>query len=107
MVSVIEAYKKGAEILKDNFEARILLEDVINCENGKLPLFYSTLLTEAQEKKYHDFIKKRSENMPVSYITNKKEFYSLEFYVKEGVLIPRQDTEALVDCGLEFLFRRH
>lgn len=102
MVSVKEAYKKGAEILGDSLDARVLLEHLLECESGKLPLFYDRILTDAEEIKYQEFIEKRKENMPVSYITNKKEFYSLEFYVKEGVLIPRFDTEILVSEALKY-----
>ena len=102
MVSVKEAYKKGAEALNDSFEARILLEHLICCESGKLPLFYDRILTVKEETEYADFIEKRSRNMPVSYIINKKEFFSLDFYVKEGVLIPRFDTEILVFEALKY-----
>jgi len=107
MVSVKEAYIKGAEILKNaaiesyRLDARVLLEHILGLESGKLPLYYDKIITNDQKKEYERSILKRAEHIPVSYITNKKEFYSLPFYVEEGVLIPRGDTEILVSEALK------
>ena len=107
MVSVKDAYTKAADLLKKNgiefysADARILLESVLNIESGKLPIYYQNVLEYDEEKRYGDFIEKRIKKVPVSYITNKKEFYSLDFYVESGVLIPRCDTEILADEALK------
>lgn len=107
MVSVKEAYIKGTDILeKENIEsyrldARVLLENILKLDSGKLPLYYDKILTENEEKEYESAILKRAKHIPLSYITNKKEFYSIEFYIKEGVLIPRGDTEILVSEALK------
>lgn len=47
--------------------------------------------------KFLDFIEKRKEGWPLSYILKEKEFYGLNFYIEEGVLVPRPDTEILVE----------
>lgn len=107
MVSVKEAYIKGTEILKKadiesyRLDARVLLENILDLDSGKLPLYYDKILKENEEKEYEIAISKRAKHIPVSYITNKKEFYSIEFYIKEGVLIPRGDTEILVSEALK------
>ena len=56
-----------------------------------------------KEEKIRLFAKKLSEGEPLQYLLGKWEFYGLPFYVGEGVLIPRGDTELLVELSLEFL----
>jgi len=59
-----------------------------------LLLFQSNIVNE---KKFFSFVKRRASNEPLGYILNHKEFMSLDFYVDENVLIPRPDTEILVE----------
>lgn len=107
MVSVKEAYKNAAVLLKsagiDSFrlDARVLMENIINADSGKLPLYFDRILTENEKNKYESFVRKRASHIPISYIINKKEFFSLDFYVEEGVLVPRGDTEILVSEALK------
>ncbi len=59
-----------------------------------------------EEKLYHDYerlIARRKEGEPVAYIVGKKEFFGLEFNVDNSVLIPRPETEELVEKALEFI----
>ena len=60
-------------------------------------------LTEDEQKKYSDALKRRKNHEPVAYITGEKEFYGLPFYVTRDVLIPRPETELLVDKAIEYL----
>ena len=53
--------------------------------------------------KYKKLIKKRSRGVPVAYLMGKKEFFNLEILVNNSVLVPRQDTEILVDCVVEYI----
>jgi release factor glutamine methyltransferase len=53
-------------------------------------------------RQYKSFIGKRKEGMPVAYLTGHKEFYFLDFEVNRNVLIPRPDTETLVDCVISY-----
>lgn len=107
MVSVKEAYINSAEALKASgiesflIDARVILEHILNIESGKLPLYYDKILTNSEQNSLENAIEKRAAHTPVAYITNKKEFYSLDFYVEEGVLIPRGDTELLVSEALK------
>lgn len=107
MVSVKEAYINSSEALKASgiesflIDARVILEHILNIESGKLPLYYDKILTKSEHKSLENAIEKRAAHTPVAYITNKKEFYSLDFYVEEGVLIPRGDTELLVSEALK------
>ena len=60
-------------------------------------------LTESEQKKYSDALKRKENHEPVAYITGEKEFYGLPFYVTRDVLIPRPETELLVDKAIEYL----
>ncbi len=57
-------------------------------------------LSKNQENIFLNFIKRREKFEPIAYITGKKEFYGLEFYVDKNVLIPRPETEILVENAL-------
>jgi release factor glutamine methyltransferase len=54
-------------------------------------------------RRYKAFIGKRKEGMPVAYLTGHKEFYFLDFEVDRNVLVPRPDTETLVECVIEYI----
>lgn len=56
-------------------------------------------LTKIQERKFKSFIKRRLKHEPVAYLTGHKEFYGLDFEVDKSVLIPRPETELLVDTS--------
>lgn len=57
------------------------------------------------EKDFFTLIKKRSTGLPIAYITNSKEFYGYDFYVTPDVLIPKPDTELLVEMAIDHLLK--
>lgn len=103
-----EILKKAADILKekgieDSYnEAAVLFASA--ADKSKTYIF--THMDEIQEAKtlirFNDYIDKRSRNMPVAYITGKAWFMSLELYVDDSTLIPRPETEGLVEEALRF-----
>lgn len=78
-------------------DARALL----SCVLGEDPVLVWRALSEGEEKKMAEFIEMRKKGVPVAYITGEKEFMSLPFYVNGHTLIPRPDTESIVETLIE------
>ncbi len=79
-------------------EAEILMEKVI----AKDQLYLLTHLDEEIEAEgYMDLVRRREENEPIEYITSRVSFFSQEFYIAPGALIPRPETELLIEKVLE------
>jgi release factor-specific protein-(glutamine-N5) methyltransferase len=99
----------GTVTLKDKgidtarLDAELLLGSVIEKERVYLITHKEEEVSEEDTKKYFDLIEKRRNKMPVKYILNKCEFMGLNLYVEEGVLIPRDDTEILVEEVLKLI----
>ena len=103
-ITVSESLRTAVDILQSNktinspiLDAEVLLCSVLDCERIFLVINGGKILTVNEKEQYFDYIYRRKKNEPVSYITGKREFMSLEFFVKPGILIPRPDTEILVE----------
>jgi len=84
-------------------EAEVLLSHVRGCSRAALLAHPERELSPQEWKRYQDWVQKRATGYPLPYITRRVEFYDLEFDVSPEVLIPRPETEMLVDLAL----RRH
>ena len=102
-MNIKQAIEKGAINLKvSNIEspkikARMLMQFILNVPRQYIIVNDMKELTQSQEKEYFESIQKLTKNIPIEHITNQKEFMKLNFFVDENVLIPRQDTEILVE----------
>ncbi len=102
---------KKAKIKNPALEAEILLSLAIKKPKGFLYTHPEYLITKKQETKFKTDVKRRLKGQPVAYILGYKEFYSLKFLVNKNVLIPRPETEMMVEeclknikennCGLK------
>ena len=92
-----------AGIANSSNEARWLLESLTGVKAGKLLLSADEETGEEQTGKYLSMIKERISGRPLQYIIGRWDFYGREFYVGEGVLIPRPETEQLVEIALDYL----
>jgi len=82
-------------------DAEALLAHILGTSRLNLYLAWDRLLDEDQKKLYRALLQRRSEFEPVAYITGKREFFSLELRVTPDVLVPRPETELLVEEALE------
>jgi len=85
----------------DGADARALLRRVLGVDQAWLVAHPEQLLTQAQHARFRDWVERRRAGEPVAYLTGSREFYSLEFKVTPAVLIPRAETELLVELALE------
>lgn len=79
-------------------DAEVLLADVLEMERIQLYVQHDRPLIHDELERYRDALKRRARRMPVAYVTGRKEFMSLDFAVDNRVLIPRPDTEVLVEA---------
>ncbi len=99
--SIIELSNCGLKTAE--LDARVLLKHVIENDESFIFTHSDYLLTNAQYQKLRRLIRRRKKGEPVAYLTRHKEFYGLDFIVNKNVLIPRPETEILVEKALEFL----
>lgn len=92
---------KLEKIESPNLKARMLMQYILQKPREYLIIHDDKLLTEKQEQSYEKGIKLIQNGTPIEHITHQKEFMKLNFYVDENVLIPRSDTEILVEEVIE------
>ena len=101
------AIKKGQLILKGkkiktaDLDSQILMTKAINKEKKYLILNFDNQISKDNLDYYNDLINQRSKGKPVAYLLKKKDFWKNEFIINENVLIPRPDTEILVEQVLK------
>lgn len=97
------AYLKVMGIDSPEFDAAQLLQAATGVTRATLPLEGGREITSSEQKRLSALAHRRGEKYPLQYLLGQWEFYGLPFAVGEGVLIPRADTETLVETGLELL----
>ena len=78
-------------------DADCILQWVLDCDRTHLLLRRNELLTEEQAAAVEDALSRRATGLPIAYITGRKEFFGHDFFVTPAVLIPKPDTELLVE----------
>lgn len=99
-------YLKAAGIEAARLDAEVLLRHVLSLDTAQLYSNLDSLLSPADEKSFKNLLARRAAREPIGYITGHKEFWSLDFEVNPNVLIPRPETELLVEAALQYLRRR-
>lgn len=98
MRSIAEALRmKGV----DPADSRALLRAALGVSEAHLAAHPEQALTGEQRDRYVDWVQRRRAGEPVAYLTGEREFYGLSFRVTPAVLIPRPETELLVELALE------
>ncbi len=91
-----QSYSKIASV-----DARMLLQSALKVNHAHLIAHPDQVLTPDQEQEFNAFTSRRANGEPIAYLVGEREFYSLRFKVTPAVLIPRPETELLVDQALE------
>ena len=104
-----DLYNQGIEKLSSEkitdakIDARLLLEYACKTDRNTLFLNGDMEVSEEQVQIYFELIEKRGKHIPLQHLTGEQDFMGLTFEVNESVLIPRQDTECLVEIVLKHL----
>ena len=93
--------KSGIEEYR--LHAELLLADVLGLNRLDLYLQFDRLITKSEVDLYREYVRKRVGGMPVQYVLGKTSFRYLDLVVTPDVLIPRHDTEILVDVALDYV----
>lgn len=101
-------YAKVLEKINNDYkisyiEAQTIIMYVLNINKMKLITDSLRELTQKETSNIEELINRRLSYEPISYIINKKEFYGFNFYVDSNVLIPRPETEELIDLVLDYV----
>ncbi len=105
MTTIRKAIEQATQFLilanQDNakLEAQVLLSHILDVDRSYLYAYPEQVLTSEQNQLFQDVVVRRSQNEPVAYLVGHKEFYGLDFLVDRRVLIPRPETELLVDAA--------
>ena len=107
MLTVLEALNGASDYLQNKgiksarLNSELLLAHVLNCKRLELYLSFDRPLQKSETDSYRELLKRRSTFEPLQYIIGKVEFYGLEFEVNRSVLIPRPETEMLVEAVID------
>ncbi len=86
-----------ANIAGARLEAQLLLAQVLQCTRTQLYMNFDKPMAEPELAAYRELIKRRLAGEPVAYLLGETEFWSLPFYVDANVLVPRSDTETVIE----------
>ena len=96
--------QKGVD--SPRLSAELLLSNVLGLKRIELYTQYNKVVAQEQLDRLRDLVKRAGQHEPVAYLVGKTEFYSIEFEVTPDCLIPRPETELLVQRSIEFLRKR-
>jgi len=104
VVDLIDAaksfFEKKGIVDTARLDAELLLAEVLGCERIDLYLRFDEVVTEQQRSEFRELVRQRGDRRPTKQILGRCEFMSHEFTVTPDVLVPRPDTETLVECVL-------
>ena len=102
-MQIFNLINKGSEDLKSHniishrLDAELLLSKILNQSREKLIVNFDQLVSKEKIYKYIRLLRRRASREPIAYIFKKKEFWSKNFIISNNVLIPRPETELMVE----------
>jgi release factor glutamine methyltransferase len=103
LLNWITEYFTGKGLDSPRLNAELLLSHVFGLKRIELYTHFDITAGKEQLDKLHDLVKRAGQNEPIPYLIGKTEFYSLDIFVNSACLIPRPETELLVERAIEFL----
>jgi release factor glutamine methyltransferase len=103
LLTITQNYFREKGIASARLDAELLLGHCLGLDRVGLYLAYDRPLQEQEVQAYRELVRRRAAHEPVAYITGRRYFWTLELHIDKGVLIPRPETELLVEHGLKFL----
>ena len=83
-------------------EKKILLKFILNTSNEEINISHDKLLDNIELSQYKELIQRRKKSEPIAYIINKKEFWKDTFFIDSSVLIPRPDSEIIIETAIKY-----
>ncbi len=102
-MKTLEVIKSGSKFLKENniasyiLDSEILLSKSLNKPREEILINLERYINDGEISLFYNYLTRRSKKEPIAYILGEKEFWSKKFYVNKDTLIPRPETELLVD----------
>src|SRR5262247_3579635 len=90
----------GAGIAAARLEAQLLLAHVLGCSRVDLYTGFDKPLGDSELSGYRELIKRRLGGEPVAYLLGEHEFWAMPFWIEPSVLVPRPDTETVIETAL-------
>ena len=108
MVTVEEVFLSGiqklnaAQVENPNLDAKIIFKHILSVDNEQFELFKKNEISSKITKSYFELIDRRIKREPIAYITNKQSFWNDEFKVTKDTLIPRPETELILESVISY-----
>ena len=83
-------------------EKKILLKYILNTSDEEINISHDKLLDHIELGQYKELIQRRKKSEPIAYIINKKEFWKDTFFIDNSVLIPRPDSETIIETAIKY-----
>ena len=105
----LEILNKGNQILRakniksSNLDCELILSKVLNKTREEILINLNNKIDESQEKKFLFYLGKRRNKKPISYLLGFKHFWKYKFYINKSTLIPRPESEHLIECALKYM----
>lgn len=104
MVGINDLLRKSKAPILDSI---LIMCKLLDVDKSYIYTYGEREVSEEIESKFLQLVEKRTEGYPIQYILGEREFMGLDFYLEEGVLIPRPDTEVLVEYIIDYINKRY
>lgn len=106
-MNIADALKQGKQRLANSesasIDAEVLLCSILNSERSRLYSHPEQELADKETESFNELISLREQGHPVAHLSKQKEFWSLSFHITPDTLIPRPETELLVETALKYI----